>query len=109
MTGSQNTNTHGEQNMELWRKFSWGKEQQLKHIPVKTSSPTLCWIFNNCPYFIPKWASENFTPSTSTITTTAATTTTITTKKNTSNNLAVWNTCYMESLPTWETFKRLDF
>lgn len=52
MTGSQNSNIHGEQNMELWRKFSWGKEQQLKHIPIKTSSPLLCWILNHCTFFI---------------------------------------------------------
>lgn len=38
--------------MELWRKFSWGKEQQLKHIPIKTSSPLLCWILNHCTFFI---------------------------------------------------------
>ena len=65
--------------MELWRKFSWGKEQQLEHIPIKTSSPLLCWISNNCPFFIPKWVSETFTASASatTIITTAAATTTI--------------------------------
>lgn len=54
MTGSQNSNTHGEQNMELWRKFCWGKEQPLEHICIKISSLFLCWALNSCPVFLLK-------------------------------------------------------
>lgn len=78
MTGSQNSNTHGEQNMELWRKFSWGKEQQLEHTPIKTFSPSLCWILNNCPSFL--FQSEHHISATTASPTTSTTTTSTTTK-----------------------------